>query len=535
MKPIQKTLIMLFAMLLFVSDMGLSTHAASGNADAIIELTSSEGESFEVALPQQTNLPYLRNGMGLGYGFSDGLCYFYNVGEKYGYINRQGQVVYPAELDAAGDFNNGFAYVKKEGVWGFLDTSFRFFPAPGRENWDVFPAYINYQQSAADEQVLEAQYITFQDKDSKLWGVADRRFNTIIPAAWEDMIYNLDNLTPVMKNGKYGYIDKGGTLVIDTVWDFAWPFSEGLAVVKKDGLYGYINEQGDVVIEPQFIEAEPFCFGVAPVLLHREGEEDRWVQVDASGSVNYRPQYQGYEWLTDTLLSVKKNDLYGLMDTQGNLLQKPQWNVIRPFSKGIAMVEGEGGYGFINDRGDVISKPQWDSDYYAYYNDSDTSGEPIVSEELTYEYDDVIRVCKNEESGNVHKCGFMDTDGHVIIPPQELLADNFSEGFAAVYHEGKHGYIDKTGKVVIPLQWDKAYAFHNGVALVMQYRPPREGEEPLFANKNVVEEWGLIGKNGQVLIEPKWGQVPLFGEGVIIADEDGLWNVYDMQGNMLSK
>jgi hypothetical protein len=53
----------------------------------------------------------------------------------------------------------------------------------------------------------------------------------------------IDGLALVKKNGKWGYIDKTGTVVIAPQFDQvvgALGFPEGLAPVKKGGKWGYI-------------------------------------------------------------------------------------------------------------------------------------------------------------------------------------------------------------------------------------------------------------------------------------------------------
>lgn len=54
----------------------------------------------------------------------------------------------------------------------------------------------------------------------------------------------------------------------------------------------------------------------------------------------------------------------------------------------------------------------------------------------------------------------------VVIPAKYYLAENFSEGLAAVKINGKWGFIDKTGKMVIPATFSGAKDFSEGLAAV---------------------------------------------------------------------
>ena len=49
------------------------------------------------------------------------------------------------------------------------------------------------------------------------------------------------------KDGKYGYVDKSGTVIIDYIYDDGTEQnSKGFAGIKKDGLWGSINKAGAV-------------------------------------------------------------------------------------------------------------------------------------------------------------------------------------------------------------------------------------------------------------------------------------------------
>ena len=59
-----------------------------------------------------------------------------------------------------------------------------------------------------------------------------------------------DGLTRIVKDKKFGYIDKTGEVVIQPQFNLAWAFSEGLARVKVDKGYGYIDKTGKYIWEP---------------------------------------------------------------------------------------------------------------------------------------------------------------------------------------------------------------------------------------------------------------------------------------------
>ena len=64
------------------------------------------------------------------------------------------------------------------------------------------------------------------------------------------------------------------------------------------------------------------------------------------------------------------------------------------------------------------------------------------------------------------KYGFIDKQGHTVIPCKYDDAWHFSEGLAAVKLNGKWGFIDKQGHTVIPCKYDDAWHFSEGLATV---------------------------------------------------------------------
>lgn len=78
--------------------------------------------------------------------------------------------------------------------------------------------------------------------------------------------------------GKWGFIDKNGTLVVQHRFDNTGPMVEGLAPVEIDRKWGYVDPKGNVIIDAQFDEAEPFSEGLAA-----DKKGGKWGHVDKTG------------------------------------------------------------------------------------------------------------------------------------------------------------------------------------------------------------------------------------------------------------
>ena len=57
-------------------------------------------------------------------------------------------------------------------------------------------------------------------------------------------------LFPVVKDGKWGYVDRAGKVVVSPRFDAAERFSEGLAPVRQGKQLGYADATGALVLVP---------------------------------------------------------------------------------------------------------------------------------------------------------------------------------------------------------------------------------------------------------------------------------------------
>ena len=142
-------------------------------------------------------IPCWWNGAG---NFSEGLAVVYDKDLKYGVIDIHGTVVIPCYHDRLSEFHEGLCAFEKDKKIGFINRD--------------------------DEVVLEAEWIT-------------------------DSFYScgFHNGRFLVKNeeGKYGYIDKAGSLAIPFTWTRAEIFVDGTAWVKVDDTWKLIDTEGNYV------------------------------------------------------------------------------------------------------------------------------------------------------------------------------------------------------------------------------------------------------------------------------------------------
>jgi hypothetical protein len=96
----------------------------------------------------------------------------------------------------------------------------------------------------------------------------------VIPAEHEKVLDFSEGVAAVKKGGKWGYINKNGTIAVDFLFDDATSFKNGTALVMRDSKAGMIDRKGDFVIEPIYDEKYtwPDERGIdAPIGLAKDG------------------------------------------------------------------------------------------------------------------------------------------------------------------------------------------------------------------------------------------------------------------------
>ncbi|MEW6558035.1 MAG: WG repeat-containing protein [Elusimicrobiota bacterium] len=171
---------------------------------------------------------------------------FSEKGDKCGYINAEGQEVVPLKYDnelsvVSNDFKEGLAKVKLNNKYGFIDKN-------GKE---IIP--IKYDDTWGFSDGLAAVEM------NKKWGFVDKNNNIIIPFKYDGTYLGFkEGLASVELNGKWGYIDKNGKEITPFKYKEAGEFRDGLAFVsicsldKKNFKYGFVNKQGKEITPLQY-------------------------------------------------------------------------------------------------------------------------------------------------------------------------------------------------------------------------------------------------------------------------------------------
>ena len=293
-------------------------------------------------------------------------------------------------------------------------------------------------------------------------------------------------LFPAPMTAGWGFIDDRGKTVLAARYEAVLPFSEGLSGAKREGRWGFINRGGVEVIPFIYRRVESFHGGVAIV---DTGLAEHPVGViDSSGSWITQPMFRSLTTADGPggLLFGEKQpgDGPSFCDRNGNVVLGP-YSLAFPFSQDRARVKSRDGEWIIDSSGNFIAK------------------QPVGLEGIRFS-EGLIAIRRDR------KLGYMDLDGNIVIEPRFDQGGEFSEGLAAVQLDGrwmfidksgatatqlprdvifaeplsdglslasssaqpdrKFGYVDKNGQWAVKPEWDDANPFHDGLAYVGIWR-----------------------------------------------------------------
>jgi hypothetical protein len=271
-------------------------------------------------------------------------------------------------------------------------------------------------------------------------------------------------LFPILKGGKWGYMDRTGAVVIPPQFDRAGRFSDGLAAVAKGDALGYVDAGGKMVLVPAYATVDggplhrPFSGGLAAV---RQGQ--RIGYIDKAGKMVVPPAYLTAEDFSEGFALVCYEKGCGFVDATGSLRGSQMWMGGAPFKNGygtvyLAMAMGRKRTQFVSRSGNVVP---------GEFEDNGGFVDGLAPVRIRGRW------------------GYVDPSGKPVLAPRWSEAGDFSEGLAPVkvWETDRCGYVDRTGAYAIEPAFAACRPFSGGLARVDLSASPELGEKVAFVDR----------------------------------------------------
>ncbi|MBT3223158.1 MAG: hypothetical protein HN348_29135, partial [Proteobacteria bacterium] len=444
-----------------------------------------------------------------GRSFSDGFAAV-KIGSKWGYINEQGRVVISPQFENVRPFVGGMAGVTSDGkVWYAVDKT-------GTKIHDVRPPGAGASGSTRGILLGQTNGLVDYFKGGKsLWASSESA-----------PVHDMDPLFPVVKEGKWGFIDVGGEIEVPLEYQFVGEYSEGLAAVGIRGWIGYIDKSGNMMIHARFDEGRPFNCGMAAV----KGPEGL-IYIDHHGLRVTQATLKTVSNCTEGLAKVKVDDSYGFLHNSGRMMIAPRFPSVETFQEGYAAVSDENTY--IDRTGRSVYTRVVPMTPFSEGKAVANQRVGAVNKYVVLKTDGSFDTVKHEisrtdsvEFGPYTQglsaivlgsgAGFINAKGEVVVELKYKRTRPFSDGLAAALTDEGWGFIDKGGKVVIGHEYTNVGDFHNGVVRVLKD-----------------EKWGYMNTSGEWILEPEYELLDDFRDGLGRVHKDDQFGWIDTKGNFV--
>ncbi|MBL8422629.1 MAG: WG repeat-containing protein [Candidatus Accumulibacter phosphatis] len=269
------------------------------------------------------------------------------------------------QFDAVTAFREGLAAVRvgddETGKWGFIDK---------QGNMVIPPHFDSVRAFREGRAAVRIGY----DNSGK-WGYIDKQGDNVIDRQFDTAFGFTEGLAAVRNGdyttGKVSFIDKQGKIAINLQFNYATRFSEGLAAVAVDERrFGFIDRRGAIVIPPQFDDAWGFQEGLAAVRFG-SAAADKWGFINRQGKMVIAPMFDPLTAVVgfkEGRAVVRMGDdetgrRVGFIDTQGKMVISTQFGEADSFSEGLAAVrvgdDKTGKWGFIDKQGKMVISTQF--------------------------------------------------------------------------------------------------------------------------------------------------------------------------------
>lgn len=356
------------------------------------------------------------------------------------------------------------------------------------------------------------------------------------------------------QKGKYGVIDAKGNILIEATYDVVNIPNPSKAVFIC--YYDYNETTGEYKTKALNDKGEQILSGYEQILPLMCEETTSNIPFEKS------------------VLKYKENGKYGIIDFSGKKITKPIYESIESleYREGSLLVEQNGKFGVININGKQIVKMEYDkieSDtYYTSEKDYMEAGFIVQvktddgyrygyinkdgKQLLPTEYNEINRVTDIKSDESIYllvskngKYGILKNNKEILPCIYEEIEYNKTNNIFIAQKASKQGIIAIDGETIIPIEYDYILCTGNKITAqkdeeVEIYNAKGEKQQSKYdnsietSNENYIitideqDKFGIVNKEGQVLIRNEYQYIEYAFEDYFIATENGKVGVIDV-------
>lgn len=366
-------------------------------------------------------------------------------------------------------------------------------------NGNLSVGILNKYLSPSDK---NERLIPFRYKDK--WGYSDGNKQIKVKCEYDWVGgFEDDGLGRFRLNGKYGLLNKEGTVISRRLYDELLEVASGMRRFKLESLYGYVNSKG--------LEVCPCMYTKAKMYFNKA--EVAWAIRDNM-----------FIWLNNEGAEIFSTESDNVMITFDSY--KDNWGV-------------DNIYIYIEDNTRLRLAPIFED----YTHEEFRYDGPLIWQDLDlYSYGQLIPVMQEG------KIGFIDKKGHLKIPMIYTRAQLIGDGkWRAVIEkdewlineEGKITRVDEKGRLINGFYKFKAgekYGLRNEVGKLVAnpiFDSIELGNDRLFSVK-VGSKWGCINASGSICVPIEYDSVWIrLNSDVLAVKKNDKWGCVDIRGNLI--
>ncbi|MDR0735879.1 MAG: WG repeat-containing protein [Zoogloeaceae bacterium] len=548
------------------------SEAGAFDADGIARVETREGRGFMDARGNFLGQPRFGR---VGY-FQHGLAPV-TIGLEWGYIDKTGALVIPANLDEAGDFAaNGLAAARsrigKGGSygWGYIDR---------QGAWVIPPAFKEAGRFAENgvASVLRKRESGLEQQ----WQVIDATGKPLMRPLYvkpEPLFYNRFLLLD--DRGRQAWMSqalidiKGGENTPLSPYRLrdTTPRAGNLLWLEDEDEQPrrFLNPAGKIAVPPDGdlikVIGPPSKSAVREnrtgtfFLYGKKGEAIRTI-LDKDG--NFVARFQATRYLRslgEGWLSYEQGNKQGLIHADGTIRQ-PEFDHIGDFKNGFAEARRDGKICFLNPKGQIAFQAPmshgfddfmkaglvrfWLKENYRKSGLMNTKGEIVVAPRFDSVLPGMGEMVIVALDG---KQGLVDRNGREVIPPRFDWIEPFNAHFAKFGENGKTGVIDRAGNILagardvdfvyrdstldrdadhVVIETDKGHDILDKNARALARDLPSgtflvpDASGMIRFRPDQRGKYGILDRKGEVLIAPRFADIgPFTANGLARARED---------------